>query len=80
MNYADVVRIKQESASLYAKLVKLAKQQRGLVPVHTESGDDKRARLAMSAAIHGKRVSGKRSRKDAKKIRRAMSTLMESTV
>ena len=75
----DVERIKREAPKLYAKLVKAAKQERGLVPVHTESGDDKRARLALSAAIHGKPVSGKRSRKDAKAIRRAMNTLMEQT-
>ena len=76
----DVERIRTEAPALFAKLVKAAKQARGLVPIHTESGDDKRARLALSAAIHGKPVSGKRSRKDAKKIRRVMSTLMESTV
>ena len=76
----DVLRIKQENPGLFAKLVKLAKRQRGLVPIRTPEGDDKRARLAMSAAIHGKPVSGKRSRKDAKAIRRAMRTLMEQTV
>lgn len=75
----DVERIRAEAPALFAKLMKAAKRQRGLVPVRTETGDDKRARLALSAAIHGKRTSGKRARKDVKRIRRAMTTLMEQS-
>lgn len=72
-----ILRIKHENPRLFAKLAKLARQQRALQPVRTEAGDHRRARLALSAAIHGKRVSGKRARKDQKAITRAMRAITE---
>lgn len=72
-----VLRIKRENPKLFRKLAKLARKQRALQPTRTENGVARRARLALSATIHGQRVSGKRARKDEKAIKRAMRTLQQ---
>lgn len=64
--------MKQERPKLWRKLIKAARRAQGRVPVQTERGDERRAMAVLSASIHGRRTSGKRQRKDAKAIRRAM--------
>lgn len=78
LDTATLMRLKAEHPSLWRKLVKAARKAEGRQPIRTEAGDQKRAMYATSAAIRG-RTTGKRARKDARAIKRAMATLTQTT-
>lgn len=72
-----LLRLKAERPALWRKLIQAARKAEGRQPVRTEDGDQKRALYATSAAMRG-RTTGKRARKDAKAIKRAMRELSQS--
>lgn len=65
-----LAKIRARNPSLYRKLLKIARQSRGLVPVRTDAGETKRALRYVAAAVDGHQVSGKRARKVAKRMKR----------
>ena len=76
LDTATLLRMKAQHPSLWRKLVKAARKAEGRQPITTESGDEKRALYAVSAAIRGT-TTGKRARKDAKAIKRAMRETLQ---
>jgi hypothetical protein len=71
LDTATLLRMKAQYPALWRKLIKAARKAEGRTPVRSEAGDEKRALYAVSQAIRG-RTTGKRARKDAKAIKRAM--------
>lgn len=71
LDIATLMRMKAQHPALWRKLVKAARKAEGRQPVRTDAGDAKRALYAVSQAIRGA-TTGKRARKDAKAIKRAM--------
>ena len=77
LDVETLMRMKAEHPALWRKLVKAARRAEGRTPIRTESGDAKRAMYATSQAMRG-RTTGKRARKDARAIKRAMRELSQS--
>lgn len=77
LDVETLMRMKAERPALWRKLIRAARKAEGRTPVRTEAGDQKRAMYATSEAIRG-RTTGKRARKDAKAIKRAMRELSQA--
>jgi len=74
LDVETLMRMKAEHPALWRKLIQAARKAEGRVPVRTEAGEAKRAMYAVSEAMRG-RTTGKRARKDARAIKRAMTAL-----
>jgi len=74
LDTATLLELKAKHPALWRKLIQAARKAEGRVPVRTEAGEAKRAMYAVSEAMRG-RTTGKRARKDARAIKRAMTAL-----
>lgn len=78
LDVATLLRLKADRPALWRKLIRAARKAEGRTPIRTDAGDAKRALYATSAAIRGT-TTGKRARKDAKAIKRAMRALSQAS-
>ena len=76
LDVATLMRMKAEHPALWRKLIQAARKAEGRQPIRTAAGEAKWAMYAVSQSLRG-RTTGKRARKDARAIKRAMRELTQ---